>query len=65
MHCGHPDWVSDVLCGDVLPPEEQSVTCKFTVRYPRSYDYGVAKLVKRERWQIAQAMEVSRERVRD
>ena len=63
VHSFDPDGVSDVVCGDVLPPEEQSVMCKFTVRYPRSYAYRVAKLMKRgERWQITQAMEVSRER---
>ena len=66
IHFFDPDEVSEVICGDGTPHEPLTVTCKFTVRYPRSDAYRVAKLVKTgEVWEIREAMQVSRERRND
>jgi hypothetical protein len=55
--------VSDVLCGDKLPGDLPTITCKFTVRYYSRNSYQVARLEKRtEGWVIADALMVTRDR---
>jgi hypothetical protein len=55
--------ISDVICGNALPGDLPTVTCKFTVRYWSRNSYQVARLVKRDgQWQIDGALAVSRKR---
>lgn len=55
--------VRDVICGDALPGDVPTVTCKFTVRYWSRNAYQVARLVKKEgSWQIDEALTVTRKR---
>ena len=63
VHFFDPDDVWEVICGEGTTREPLTVTCKFTVRYPRSIAYTVARLVKRgEGWEMREAMQVTRER---
>ncbi|MBS0505387.1 MAG: hypothetical protein JSS55_16650 [Proteobacteria bacterium] len=55
--------ISDVVCGDRLPGEAETIMCKFTIRYWSQDAYQVAKLVKRdEDWQVTEALGVNRDR---
>ncbi|QAY78923.1 hypothetical protein [Sphingosinicella sp. BN140058] len=55
--------VRDVICGDALPGDLPTVTCKFTVRYWSRNAYQVARLVKKDgRWQVDEALTVMRKR---
>jgi hypothetical protein len=66
VHFVDPDSVSDVICGESLPREPLSITCRFTVRYPGSDAYRMAKLAKNDsRWEIKEALQVTRERPRE
>lgn len=65
VHSFDPEEVSEVICGGETPREPLTVTCRFTIRYPRSYQYKVAKLTKKgEVWEIREAMQVSRIRAK-
>jgi hypothetical protein len=55
--------IADVLCGEELPDETPTITCKFTVRYWSRDAYQVAKLRrKNDKWEIAEALMVMRDR---
>jgi hypothetical protein len=55
--------VSDVICGEALPGDLPTVTCKFTVRYSHRDAYEVARLVKKDgTWEIDLALAVNRAR---
>ena len=55
--------VSDVICGDILPSELPSVTCRFTVRYYSRNAYQVARLIKQaDGWIIDDSLIVTRDR---
>jgi hypothetical protein len=62
----HPDiieGVSEVICGEALPGDLPTVTCKFTVRYPRRNAYQVARLARKDgMWEIEAALVVTRDR---
>ena len=62
----HPDRIlalRDVHCGEALPDDPKGINCSFTVRYPRSTFYAVARLVREDgRWEIADFHAVSRSR---
>jgi hypothetical protein len=62
VHFFAPQRVSEVLCGEQMPGEVPTVTCKFVARYPRSDGHNVAKLFKEGgRWKIAEGLELTRE----
>jgi hypothetical protein len=45
--------VSDVHCGDVLDEDPGSINCSFTLRYPRTVVFRIARLSERNgRWVI-------------
>lgn len=53
--------VSDTICGDALPGDGLTITCKFTVRYWSRDAYQVAKLAKRgDGWELTEALVVTR-----
>jgi hypothetical protein len=55
--------ISDVICGEALPGDLPTITCKFTVRYWSRNSYQVARLMKKNGvWAIEEALGVSRER---
>jgi hypothetical protein len=55
--------ISDVICGDELTEQPQTITCSFKVRYWSNDAYQVAKLVKRANgWEITDSLGVTRER---
>lgn len=55
--------ISDVVCGDQLPGDTSTITCKFTVRYFSQNSYQVARLSKQaEGWLIEDALMVTRKR---
>jgi hypothetical protein len=55
--------VTDAICGEALPGDLPTITCKYTVRYWSRNTYQVAKLVKKaDGWQITDALSVTRER---
>jgi hypothetical protein len=55
--------ISDVICGDALPGETPTITCKFTVRYWSTNAFQVARLVQEGKgWRIDEALSVSRKR---
>lgn len=70
-HGGH--WVSvhplpirglrDVHCGEALYDDPHGMNCSFTVRYPRSTAFAIARLAREGgRWVIADYHEVRRAR---
>ena len=55
--------IKDVVCGDRLPGDLPTVTCKMTVRYWSADTFQVAKLVRQDgTWRIAEALMVTRSR---
>lgn len=62
----HPERVrsiKDVICGERLPDEAPTITCRMTIRYWRTTSYQVAKLVQRDgEWQITSSLAVTRHR---
>lgn len=55
--------VSDTVCGEALPGDGLTITCKFTVKYSSRNAYQVAKLVKRDDgWELVKALVVTRDR---
>ena len=55
--------VSDVICGDILPGDLPTITCRFTVRYYSRNAYQVARLIKQaDGWVIDDSLTVTRDR---
>lgn len=55
--------ISDVVCGDKLPGNAPTLTCKFKVRYYSQDSYQVARLSKQpEGWVVEDALMVTRKR---
>lgn len=53
--------IKDVICGDRLPGDTPTITCRMTIRYWNTTSYQVAKLVKHEgEWQIVSSLAVTR-----
>src|SRR5688500_13556468 len=47
VHAERIKGISDVLCGEALPGDFPTITCKFTVRYWSRDAYHVARLMKK------------------
>ncbi|MEZ5656474.1 MAG: hypothetical protein R3E04_11450 [Sphingobium sp.] len=53
--------IKDVICGDELPGDVPTITCKFTVRYWSRNAYHVARMQRIDgEWRIDDALAVTR-----
>lgn len=63
VHAAPIERLSNVVCGDRLPGEVPTITCRFTLRHSGSKSYHVARLVGQgSGWKIEEALAVTRRR---
>lgn len=63
VHSERIKGISGVICGETIPSDLPTVTCKFTIRYWSRNVYQVARLVKKDGiWEIDEALMVTRDR---